>query len=399
MDALFATPYVPENIDALKLAALYFDRIFIQQRTLLEARLDPNLRAADGRPGLRVANVLQLVDEPFLATLRPLLDEGVLIVRPESSAPQLGSFLHEALKNLVEQSRDLLAHPISEPSDGSSGTYRFEEAALAVHRKLAGPVGGTFPTFTWPRRAVLCSPCPAGDPYCDAPLVLPADIGALCTPIPLPPDSPVASTHDMYTADNRTLWIAALSSGIHRWDISDLSGSGPVHLDEHTYGYLNPAPPETFVCDEPTDTPPVGWSCPSGTVMEQPFTHSVWLTDATDLIGRPILLTTDEKAGGPFNLGGHLIAWSVKAPGSVPSLQPYAEYQSPSCATVPVDRDVHQVVARKDMIYLSNNKQGARVVCRRGCDNLREVGYHDAPLVPELASTDGTWCHQVLPLI
>ncbi len=106
--AYFVSPYTQYSIPAIKFAALYFDRIVLQQN--LVQTIAPEQISSGPAAGSRA--LLKMIDRPFLDSVAPLMREGLLTVRDATARPHdtaTVAAVRDVLRGLLSQRPDLIA--------------------------------------------------------------------------------------------------------------------------------------------------------------------------------------------------------------------------------------------------------------------------------------------------
>jgi hypothetical protein len=145
LETTVITPYTSRGLLTVKTAALYFDSVDLQQRTLLEIQpLTKDLKASEKNSEFIVTRSNPLVDDHFLDQIRPLVEANVVVLRPEMTAPDLGFKMSGQFSELFHKNQELI---LSIPKDGKGRVeVHVDSEAVEIHRKIAGPLhpGATF---------------------------------------------------------------------------------------------------------------------------------------------------------------------------------------------------------------------------------------------------------------
>jgi len=143
MDIVFVAPYVPTSTDTLKLAALYFDRVTIHDRALLD--VEPIGDMQHVRKSGIIRRIIPSVDGSLRESIRPLLDEGLIVINSSPSSMLIPPRQRERLRELFGDVKELLFGPAYD--SGHEVEVELDESGIAeIHQRLAGPitVGGKF---------------------------------------------------------------------------------------------------------------------------------------------------------------------------------------------------------------------------------------------------------------
>ena len=145
MKTLFVAPYTLSAVDAIKVSALYFDEVVINERELVE--VEPAVEEAPPhlRKGLdkfnkvgKVTAIFSTVDDELIEATRPLIDENVVRIVPASDNQWFQGELINPLRSEFLKLTDVLLNH----TEGKDGTHhlQLDRGAAEVYARLAGPL-------------------------------------------------------------------------------------------------------------------------------------------------------------------------------------------------------------------------------------------------------------------
>lgn len=125
----FVCPAIPESLDSLKLAALYFDQVPLRQKYLIKSLDDKT----HGKTQSLVLESIPVVSATFLREIFPLVRENVVVLEePICTASQ--AELYQKIWHRVCESITLLADKV----DGH--TITLQKDVVSVHEQVVGPL-------------------------------------------------------------------------------------------------------------------------------------------------------------------------------------------------------------------------------------------------------------------
>ena len=108
LDLSLVTPFTKNAVDTIKIAVLYFDKISIQEQTIVEVEPDnPEEPMRKGSIGT-VRAVIPFIKEDFINDIKYALDEGIVEINEERDKSYLDNDLEDSLYRIFYNNLSLL---------------------------------------------------------------------------------------------------------------------------------------------------------------------------------------------------------------------------------------------------------------------------------------------------
>jgi hypothetical protein len=149
-EIFFVSPYIPETLSSLKIAALYFDKIILQQNLVYQVvPVDKSKKELNpGDIGI-IKDIVHFIDDRFIDTVRPLCNEGLLEIRNYEARNNIVDeekerAIRSHVEELLAQRQDLLMREIDVQKAQNGRVIQkklnITEEVKGVHEKYVGPL-------------------------------------------------------------------------------------------------------------------------------------------------------------------------------------------------------------------------------------------------------------------
>lgn len=136
METALVVPYTETSLRLLKIAALYFDHISLQQQTLLKVEPIQDQSQPDQVSGV-IRERIPFIDDAYLKQIEPLRREGIVSIKPESYLSDSNLNFEYSLREIFINNDHLVLNLIKR--EGRHYQLNVELEANEIFNKLVGP--------------------------------------------------------------------------------------------------------------------------------------------------------------------------------------------------------------------------------------------------------------------
>lgn len=139
LKARFISNCTLDNIEEIKIASLYFDKIEIVQHRLYQVKITAEGKLDEDHDIGVITGITELVTEEFRSHLSLLEKEGI-VTFIEENKDELWRTLHEHAYNIIDRARDFIFQTVAVVKPGEIITVKFSDEAKRIHELFEGPL-------------------------------------------------------------------------------------------------------------------------------------------------------------------------------------------------------------------------------------------------------------------